>query len=369
MMSFMLPEKNKILLGAYYYLWWGRPTYPVFGGGIWRTSGSTNQPLLGRYNSREKSVIDKHIEWAKSAGIDFFAVNWNDIESWDDITLKDYYLKNPEASELKFCIFYDSIPALNIYRLNKLPSYDLDSEYKPGKTKGEKLLEDFDYLAENYFSRSNYLKINNRPAVIIYNASGFRNLEKYFDRLKINMEKKGISLFLMADVVCWAGVKVSKNIFSFLWNTPPSETLKVVFRAIRRLSPKTYEKDICLGKYFEAITGYNLFAENRTEDFLKNVNSLYQKFFQYAKSNNLYFIPNIMPGYDDRKLNGFSRPTLERDEGKFYGRFWQTAKKYLDPKLKMVLITSFNEWHEGTEIEPSKEYGLKYLKQTLKEGL
>jgi hypothetical protein len=71
-----------------------------------------------------------------------------------------------------------------------------------------------------------------------------------------------------------------------------------------------------------------------------------------------------MPGYNDRNLKGLNRPILERKSGEFYKRFWQIANKYLDPPLKMALITTFNEWHEGTEIEPSREYRKKYLELT-----
>jgi len=107
-----------------------------------------------------------------------------------------------------------------------------------------------------------------------------------------------------------------------------------------------------------------MYSVNRTSNFLRNLDKVYQKFYSYARSHNLCFIPTVIPGYDDRNLRGLSRPILERKEGKFYEDFWGIAQKYLDPSLKIALITSFNEWHEGTEIESSKEYGDKYLQLT-----
>jgi hypothetical protein len=350
------------MLGAYYYLWYGKPTPPILGMGDWR-SGYTNHPLLGEYNSRDFEVVNKHFDWANESGINFFAIEWTGLHTWEDITLRDHYLVNQKTSEIKFCIHYDSYFALN--KLATPLSYNFNDQYSTFKTKGQKFLEDFEYLADNYFQHPQYLKINGKPVVIIYNVSAFRNVSKYFEKLKTNIEKRNIELFLIADVICWAGVKLSRNNLSFLWRTAPRETLEVFWRAIRRFSPKSYESDFSLSKYFDAITGYNMYAVNRiTPDFLKNVDKVYQKFWQYAKKQNLYFIPTIIPGYDDRNLKGLNRPILERKDGEFYKEFWQIAQKYLDPSLKMVLITSFNEWHEGTEIEPSKEYGDCYLKLT-----
>ena len=218
------------------------------------------------------------------------------------------------------------------------------------------MLEDFEYFAETYFNRPEYLKIGGKPVVILYNASAFRNVEKYFEKLP--------SVFLIADVVCWSGLKLSKKNLAFLWHNPPKEFVKVVYRALRRLSPKSYEKDFSLSEYFSAITVYNLYNANRLENFLSDVYDLYQKFWQYAKNQNLYFIPNVMPGYDDQKQNGLNRPIIDRRGGRFYKDYWDIAQKYLDPGLPIVMLTTFNEWHEGTGIEPSKEYGDKYIKIT-----
>jgi hypothetical protein len=240
----------------------------------------------------------------------------------------------------------------------------LDAKYTPGKTKGEKMVEDFEYFAENYFNQPEYLRIDGKPAFIIYNASAYRNISKYFDRIKENLKKRGITLFLIADVVCWSGLKVSKKNLAFFWNNPPKELFKIVFRAIRRMSPKSYEKDFSLSKYFSAITGYNLYHIQRLENLIPNIDNLFQRFSKYAKDQNLNFIPNVMPGYDDRSQNGLERPIIERNDGKLYEDYWRVAKKNIDPKLQMIMLTTFNEWHEGTEIEASKEYGNQYVELT-----
>jgi hypothetical protein len=352
------------MLGAYYYLWYGKPTPPILGMGEWQ-SGYSHQPVLGEYNSRDLKTISRHLIWAKEGGIDFFSVDWLGPGTWEDITLRDYYLLASKDYDVKFCIHYNSSFALNKFRLDKAKnqvSFDFQGEYLGEKKKGEKLLDDFDYLADNYFNHPQYLKIGGRPLVIVYNASVFQNAPGYLEKLKANMAKRKISLFLIGDAVYWGGVKISKNILPFLWQTPPEEAIKVFYRAMRRNSPNAYEKDSCFSRYFSGITGYNLFNVSRVKDFLKNTEELYRKFWDYAKSQNICFVPSIMPGYNDRNLKGQKRPVLERgNDGEFYKGFWHLAQKYLDPSLNMVLITSFNEWHEGTEIEPSREYDTQYL--------
>lgn len=72
------------------------------------------------------------------------------------------------------------------------------------------------------------------------------------------------------------------------------------------------------------------------------------------------FAATVLPGYDDRKLRdpGFVK---ERDGGALYARYWDVATS---SGPEWILITSYNEWHEGTEIEASVEYGDKYLDLT-----
>lgn len=40
------------------------------------------------------------------------------------------------------------------------------------------------------------------------------------------------------------------------------------------------------------------------------------------------------------------------------------ARKLIDPNVGLIFIASWNEWYEGTTIEPSKEYGSNYLEVT-----
>ena len=75
-----------------------------------------------------------------------------------------------------------------------------------------------------------------------------------------------------------------------------------------------------------------------------------------ARENGLAFIPNVMPGYDDTRLRGRDRATLDRQGGSFYRSFWKMASPFVTAEQPFLIITTFNEWHEGTELEPSREY-------------
>jgi hypothetical protein len=73
------------------------------------------------------------------------------------------------------------------------------------------------------------------------------------------------------------------------------------------------------------------------------------------------WVATVMPGYDDRKArpgNGFAR---SRDGGEYYRQGWQGA---IASRPQWVIINSFNEWAEGTHIEPSQAYGRTYLALT-----
>lgn len=65
--------------------------------------------------------------------------------------------------------------------------------------------------------------------------------------------------------------------------------------------------------------------------------------------------PSVAPGYlDDRAVPGNTTPTLGREDGASYDLEWNNA---LDPAIggdpTWVSVTSFNEWHEGSSIEPA----------------
>ena len=77
----------------------------------------------------------------------------------------------------------------------------------------------------------------------------------------------------------------------------------------------------------------------------------WNKMADWAVQHKKIFIPCVGPGYIDTRVRPWnSRNTKDRENGKYYDRMFVSA---IASGAPYIGITSFNEWHEGTQIEPA----------------
>jgi hypothetical protein len=74
-------------------------------------------------------------------------------------------------------------------------------------------------------------------------------------------------------------------------------------------------------------------------------------------------VASLGPGYDHSAVPGRDRLVVERESGAFYERQW---KKFLGRPSNFVMVETWNEFHEGTDVAESKEYGRQYIEITRK---
>ena len=78
--------------------------------------------------------------------------------------------------------------------------------------------------------------------------------------------------------------------------------------------------------------------------------ALFRRLCTQAHAVGLLCAPSVGPGYDAR-LATRQISTRPRNDGLTYDRMWKTALK---AKPDLVTVTSYNEWQEGTQIEPAR---------------
>jgi len=312
-----------ILITAYYYPWYSPYRH-------WQ-EGYKGTPLLGKYNSQDPIVISKHIDYATGHGIGAFIISWWGPNSFEDVTIRDYFLKNPLINDIKIQILYESTGRLKVIKENNNSiSIDLDDP-----TNRQVLLTDFNYLANTYFDSPHYLKIGNSPKVELHLARIFKgDVPGIINSLREQVHNSGHDLYLIGDLVYWQNP------------VTPSEKERI--------------------KLYDAVTAYNMHTnvQEILNDFENKVAKKYNEWFNVTKDLKVGFIPSALPGFDDSAVRAGNIP-LPKSTDRFKKQI-EIAKSYIDNNLKTITITTFNEWHEYTYIEPSIEYTYEYL-QIIKE--
>jgi hypothetical protein len=86
-----------------------------------------------------------------------------------------------------------------------------------------------------------------------------------------------------------------------------------------------------------------------TYDIVTYGGNTFRRICDEAHKAHLLCAPSVGPGYDARRGDG--DPVLKlRRNGQTYDSMWRLA---IASGADRVTITSFNEWHEGTQIEPA----------------
>ncbi len=76
----------------------------------------------------------------------------------------------------------------------------------------------------------------------------------------------------------------------------------------------------------------------------------FNAFCAAARSVSLLCAPSVGPGFDARRAAGIAQVRPRRG-GATYDGLWHAA---IGAHPDLVTITSYNEWHEGTQIEPAR---------------
>ena len=304
---------DDMLVGAYFYPWWG-PGREHWDGGYLGT------PTLGEYTSSDPEVINRQIDWAAGHGIDFFVASWWGRNDFTDNAIKAF-TEAELADEIKFSIIYESTGRLG---MNENGEIDLDDP-----TAKQNLVSDFTYLAKTFFENPNYLKIDERPVIILYLTRIFvGDVAKTLSQARAAvMEATGQDVFIIGEEVWWQEPDVPR-----------------------------------LGNY-DGITGYIMHSwePEILANFNEEVAAHFQTWASAAENAGIYFIPDVIPGFDDKGYDpSANTPPIPRSLELFEGQL-VSALNLTVGSSRMILITSWNEWHEYTSIEPADEYGFNYL--------
>ncbi len=334
------PPPRRCLVGAYFYLWY--PTHFQKNRHLRRFLDPPQTPVLGIYRSWEPETAERQIAWCSRFGIDFLAVSWWPNRPALDRVLREGLLRAKNLEDIRWCVFYET-QNLGLDRSSGTIIWT--------EERADRFLADLHYFADDYFPHPSYLKVDGRPVLILYLTRNFHGSgAEVLTRARAEMKERGFDLFIIGDEVFWEVAAAPSD-----GTAPPAWTETPQRRRI---------------ELFDAITAYNMYESRKPEHQGYGKESRYlseveEKYAQYreAAGERVVFIPNLIPGYNDRpyriKRDHYVIPrrwTAGAPEGSFFSiLFDRLGMQFADPKLPIIMITSFNEWIEDTAVEPLRE--------------
>ena len=292
------------------YIMWYQPD--TFDG-----SKTFDVPAAGPYHSDDPATIQHHLALAGRACLDGFAAHWFGLSEPRTTHNFQRLLAASEGNNLRHAV---------VLLENNLPGIG-----------EEHLIQSLRFALDQWAAHPNYLKMDGRPVIFFEGMTRpWRNVE--------------------AARAAWARIRQAVD----------PQRRGIWFA--EGLSP-------AFNPLFDGLYVYRIDHKNAPRSWLKQpaLAARLRKVAQGAGIR-LYFADTIAPGFDDTRSRAVQAtdvrtpsPAFARDRanGAYYrDTFSVTPKTGGD----LLLVKSFNEWIEGTAIEPGRTYGDLYLELTCELG-
>jgi hypothetical protein len=315
------PVRGKYEVGVYYF-----PGWKTWSQWIPILPFPERKPVLGWYREGDPEVADWHIKWAVEHGITFFAYDWywERGARWLEHALHDGYMKARYRHLLKFCLLWANHNA-------------------PKTSSFEDCIAVTRFWIEHYFRLPEYFTIDGKPVVIIFSPHrltedmGSEGVRKAFEAMRqecVNHGLKGLYL-----VACVANAS---------------------------------QAQMAAREGYDAVSAYNWPAlgmkpGERWAFFDSLIDAYRRNWEQIAEQSPIPLIVPISGGWDSRPWHGETALVRFGRNPQNFRKHLQDAKEFLDKfvpqgkALPIAIVEAWNEWGEGSYIEPHAEFGFSYL--------
>jgi len=268
-----------------------------------RNISSVIYPLIGPYNSWSERVVRYHLQTAKAAGIQAFLVDWYGPDSYENQQIP-LLLKEARKLGMKIAICYEE-------KIN----YEKFRELKDPQDVEQHIIADLTYILKEYGHHPAYLKRNGIPFVFQFNR--------------------------------W-------DVGAPLKNTSPAKWEKI-FQKLP--GPIVYGRQNFDGAFHPPMQAAYLWwtPEAHVIDSFQTTAEEARK-----KGKLLFYMSMVSPGFDDTGVWGWGQG-VRKTERFGLSVLRDTFDRAWAQHPELIQVVTWNDFEEGTAVEPSYENGFWYL--------
>jgi len=313
-------------------------------------------PIWGYTDESDPEVMAQKIEAAADYGVNVFIFDWYWYENKPFIeeALNNGFLKAKNKDRMKFFIMWANHNVVDVWD-NRVAPKNVDKVIWSADLDLPEFKKIVDRTVEKYFKEPNYYKIDGKPVYSIYELStfikgvgGLEKAKEALDYFRAATKKAGFP-DLHIQTMCW---NLPNNLQGVPGDSTPTSGAIVKYLGIDSFTSYQWVHYRSAGG-----TDYKQWGEWN----VLNWNKL-QKDYE-----GIPYFCHVSIGWDNnaRYPAGYLTPMVMNSSPATFEVFLQDAKKWTDknhPKgPKLITLNSWNEWTEGSYLEPDRKYGYAYL--------